>query len=150
MTLKPDAIFPAPAEPVASPAVVGDVAELIERLRQSCIDWDKTEMPDLAEPISVDCGLLREAASRLAALQQQLEVALDAVEMNYGYFKQAEARERVLREDKEELQQHIDWFEGKLAEAAEFKEALEQIERYSKEDHVKRRASAALSAHKGS
>lgn len=48
--------------------------DIVERLRAFCIDWDQTEMPDGAEPMSwVKCGDLREAASEIEALRKGLE-----------------------------------------------------------------------------
>jgi bacterioferritin (cytochrome b1) len=69
-----------------------------------------------------------ETASLIAALQRRLEKVTDQRDYHRG-------RERAARKMLAETEAH----------ARELHEALEQIERYSTEDHVQRRARAALS-----
>lgn len=45
-----------------------DIQRLVERLRGPCVDYDKTDMLDGAEPLFMDCGTLREAANEIERL----------------------------------------------------------------------------------
>ena len=85
---------------------VGDVAELIERLLTECRARDTD--PDYSKALTED---IREAVSRLAALQQRVEELEGAMELRWADIAHldtkladvldradaAEARERVLR-----------------------------------------------------
>lgn len=43
--------------------------DIVERLRGPCVDWDGSQMPDAAEPLHMDCGTLREAATLIESLR---------------------------------------------------------------------------------
>jgi hypothetical protein len=67
------------------------IDELVERLREICIDWDGTPMPSGAEPRSVPCcGDIREIAdtlesqaSLLLAMKEALVEARAALHQHY-------------------------------------------------------------------
>ena len=48
------------------------MGDVIERILAATIDYDKTPMPDGAEPISISCGEIREAASEIIMLREVL------------------------------------------------------------------------------
>lgn len=53
------------------------MSDLIERLRGYTLDWNGSEMADDAPALTdVKCGLLREAAARIEALEAAVERAI--------------------------------------------------------------------------
>ena len=51
-------------------------ADIVERLRSACTDWDGTALPPASEPMDgLHCDVLIEAATEIATLRQQLAEA---------------------------------------------------------------------------
>ncbi len=51
--------------------------DIAMRLRTACLDWDGTQQPDGAEPISIHCAQLREAADAILGYDQRIRAAAD-------------------------------------------------------------------------
>lgn len=49
--------------------------DLLQRLRDTCVDYDGSQMPAVAELRNVSCGLLREAADEIERLRRERDAA---------------------------------------------------------------------------
>ena len=106
-----------------------DITELVERLRNNCFS-------DLMDHAAAD------AIERLVAERDEAKQQLKY----FGELASEEHDRQVARAEVAEAESF--GFEGlyreALARAEKLEAALEQIERYASDDHVKRRARAAL------